>query len=391
MAKIGYDNTMLRMHSLLTKVQKKFETHNTIYVSRSALVHNLNYFRKSSDQQVIPVLKANAYGHGISLVARALREQKVPYIAVDGYFEALRVRQVSRQPVLIMGAILPQNYQRLKYDSFAFVVQDKASIDALGKTKKHIKIHLEINTGMNRYGVQISDVVEIVKHIQTYKTLELEGVMSHLADSDGNDPKTVTAAVQQFDNCIATIRACGAKPSIIHIAQSAGSLQASSKYANAIRLGIGLYGINPFAATHPLHKKLAKHLRPALALTSTITKIIPIKKGEGVGYNYTYSAQKNLLIGVLPFGYHEGLNRKLSNKGTVEINGRPADIVGRICMNHTMIIVNDLNAKVGDTAIIYSSVPGSQQSIDFLARTYNLFNYNMLAALSGDTRRVLID
>src|SRR5262249_54403549 len=151
------------------------------------------------------------------IVARALQGQagrparqlphQLPYIAVDGYFEALRVRQVSNQPVLVMGAILPQNFKNLKYDKLAFVVQDEATIRALGATGQRVKVHLECNTGMNRYGADPAEVDRLTRLILSYKNLTLEGVMSHLADSDGSDPATVNDAVERFDDCVEAVLA----------------------------------------------------------------------------------------------------------------------------------------------------------------------------------------
>ncbi|HUB93582.1 MAG TPA: alanine racemase [Verrucomicrobiae bacterium] len=380
--------------TLLRKLEKEFVTHNLIEISRSALLHNLDTFTTLSGKQVLPVLKGNAYGHGIELVATALKERGFPYIAVDGYFEALRIREVSNQPILIMGAILPENFANLKYDNFAFVVQDEATVEALGKTGRRVKVHIECNTGFNRYGTQPDEVVKLVRLIQKYQNLELEGVMSHLADADGNDPSTVDIAVSTFDACVEAIRATGADPSLLHIAQSAGSLKAQSKYANAIRLGIGLYGINPFPKTHTLHARLQNELRPALRLTSTITHITELKKGDKVSYNYTFTAPRKMTVGVLPLGYYEGawlLARGTDGPtGHVKIGQSFTPIVGRVCMNHTIISLDGIAAKVGDTVIVYSEQGSDKNAIDTIASTYGLFNYAMLTALSSDVRRVLV-
>lgn len=378
----------------LKQFEEPFTTHNTIAVSRAAILHNLALFTRMSQKTVIPVLKGNAYGHGIALVAAALKEQQLPYIAVDGYFEALRIREVSDQPVLVMGAILPENFARMKYDKFAFVVQDEATITALGKTGKPIKIHIEYNTGFNRYGASPDDVLQLVARIQTYPNLELEGVMSHLADADGDDPATVDEPVAQFDACVDAILATGVHPTIFHVAQSAGSLRAKSKYANTVRLGIGLYGINPFPHSHPLHATLRKELRPALQLTSTITKITQLEKGDKVSYNYTFTAPKKMKIGVLPLGYYEGtwsLARGAARPtGEVKVGRTFTPIVGRVCMNHTMISLDGIDANVGDTVVVYSNNPADKNAIDSIAHTYGLFNYAMLTALSTDVRRVLV-
>ena len=376
--------------TLLHRFEKDFVTHNQIEVSKSALLHNLDLFTSSSAHQVIPVLKANAYGHGIEQVATILKDRKLPYIAVDGYFEALRIRDVSQQPVLVMGAILPQNYAHMKYDNFTFVVHDAVTIHAIGKTGEKVKVHLECNTGMNRYGAHPDEAADLAKLILSYKNLTFEGIMSHLADSDSDDYATVEDAVKIFDQCIEQVRAVGAKPTIIHIAQSAGSLKAQSEYANTMRLGIALYGINPFSPDRKLYSTLTG-LRPALRLTSTITQIVDLKKGDKVSYNYTFTAPKNMRIGVLPLGYYEAINRALSNKGTVKIGKKFAPIVGRVCMNHTMINLDDIRAAEGDKVIVYSDDPRDKNSIDAIARQHDLFNYNLLTALSSDMRHIIVD
>lgn len=374
----------------LRRFEKEFLTHNRIEVSRSALLHNLDVFAGLSGKEVMPVLKGNAYGHGIEQVAEALKTRHLRYIAVDGYFEALRVRKVSpHQPVLIMGEIRPENFAQLKYANFAFVVQDVAAVEALVATGRRLKVHIECNTGMNRYGAKPDDAVKLAYIIMQHPRLELEGVMSHLADSDGDNPRTVAAAVEQFDATIERIRRLGANPTVLHLAQTAGSVVAKSKYATAMRLGIGLYGINPFGPGHLLQGKL-HDLKPALRFVSTITKITQINKGEKVSYNYTFTAPHQLNIGVIPVGYYEGLNRSLSNKGTVKVGSVQAPIVGRVCMNHTMVNLDGTQAKVGSEVVVYSNNPRDPNSIDAIARTHKLFNYGLLTALSPDVRRELV-
>lgn len=379
-----------QVDTLLKKFERGFVTHNRVEVSRAAILHNLDLFARLSGKQVIPVLKGNAYGHGIELVAKALKGRKLPYIAVDGYFEALRIREFNDQPVLIMGSILPENYARMKYDNFAFVVQDLATIKALGATGRRIKLHLECNTGMNRYGASPNHITEMAQLIQSYKNLELEGVMSHLADSDGDDPVTVDQAVAGFDECVEQIRATGADPTMLHIAQSAGGLKAQSKYANIMRLGIGLYGVNPFPHAHKLTQKL-QSLQPAMRLVSTITKVTQLEKGDKVSYNYTFTAPKKMKIGVLPLGYYEGLNRALSNVGHVKIGEKFTPIVGRICMNHTMINLDGIEAKVGDEVVVFSDKPADKNAIDQITEDHHLFNYSLLTGLSADLRRQLVE
>jgi alanine racemase len=366
-----------------------FVPYNRLEISKSALLNNIESYERISGQSVIPVLKGNAYGHGIEIVARVLKEKRLSYIAVNEYYEALRIRNVSDQPVLILGSIRPEDFPHIQYKDFTFIVHDEAIIHALGKTSKPIKVHLECNVDMNRYGAKPHEIAHLTKLIASYRNLRLEGVMGHLADSDGYDSETVNAAVARFDACVDTIRATGASPHILHIAQSAGSLKAQSRWANFIRLGIGLYGINPFPYNHDAYKRL-KDLRPAHKLVSTITKIIELEKGDKVGYNYTFTAPKRMTIGVIPIGYYEGLCRDLSNVGVVKIGKIPSPITGRVCMHYTMISLDGIYARVGDEVTVYSDVPTDPNSIDAVTKKHDLFGYGLLAALNGDLHRVLV-
>ena len=377
---------------LLKRFERKFETYNRIEISRTAIRHNLNVMKSVAigEPKIIPVLKANAYGHGIKEVARALVGSGVPYVAVDGYFEALRVREVSKLPVLIMGAIKPQNFAKLNYDKFAFVVGDADTIRAIGKTGKRVKVHLECNTGMNRHGARPDEVSWLTQLILSYKNLQLEGVMSHLATSDGSDQQTVTEAVKLFDACVDVVQQTGAQPSLIHVAQTAGSVRAHSQYANAVRVGMGLYGINPFGHHHPLYHRLSD-LRPTLKFVSTITKVNTLQKGDSVSYGYTYTAPKLLEVGVIPVGYYEGIDVALSNTGVVKIDKKFAPIIGRVNMNHTIISLDDVPAKVGTEVVIYSNEPHDPNAIQNIAEAHGLFSYSLLTHLSPDTKRVLVE
>jgi alanine racemase len=353
------------------------------------LLHNVEFFRSKSNARVIPVLKGNAYGHGIEQVATALKNADIPYIAVDGYFEALRVRTFTKTPVLVMGMIKPQNFPKLRLRNFAFVVQDEETIHSLGRLNKKIKVHLEINTGMNRYGVPPKSVQKFANLLQKYPKLQLEGVMSHLADADGTDPRNVDAAVERFDSCVDEILEAGFKPIYFHIGQSAGSLRAKSRHANTVRVGIGLYGVNPLLHGHPMLDTY-KDLKPAMQLISTISKIIQLEKGDKVSYNYTFEAPGPMTVGILPLGYHEGVNRNLSNSGVVKLGSKFLPIIGRVCMNHTIISLEGTNATVGTEVVVYSDTPEDENSINRIAAKHGLFAYSLLTDLSPDVRRYLV-
>ena len=368
-----------------------YQTLNRIEVSRSALLHNYDSVAtQHPGMAIMPVLKANAYGHGLTEVAEILQDRRFPYLIVDGYFEALKLRRLTKRPILVMGYIDPVNYAALKTNGLAFVVHDRPSIDTLGKLRRSVTIHLEVNSGMNRHGIEPDELESYLTLIRSYPNLHLEGVMSHLADADGETDTFTHQQVEVFDNCVDQIMAAGFNPRLVHLAQTAGSTRAASRHANAIRLGIGLYGINPFAVETKEYAKLA-HLKPALTLTSTITKIIELKKGEKVSYNGIWTATSPTRIGVLPLGYYEGIPRELSNVGFVKYQDEFMPIVGRICMNHIMINLAKSSAAYLDKVTVISNDPTDRNSIAGLAREYNLFSYELLTGLSESVRRVIVD
>lgn len=374
----------------LKSFESAFVTYNNIYISRSAILHNFDHFAAAPHvDHVIPVLKANAYGHGLEQVATILQDRSMPYIAVDSYFEALRIRKVSKQPVLVMGAIDPVNFANMRLNGYAFVVHDTATIRALAATRKKIKLHIEIETGMNRHGVPIDRLEDFLKLLRQFPSLQVEGIMSHLADAD--NPKSdefVKTQVARFDTAVEAVQRYGFDPTYIHIAQSAGSTKVHSKTANTLRPGISLYGISPLADNDKQSGTLSD-LKPALTLTSTIAKVVELAPGDTVSYNRTFITNKPTRIGVLPLGYYEGVPRSLSNKGVVKYGNGYLPIVGRVCMNHTMIDLTDTHAKLGDVVTIISDNRGHQNTVSSICRTHNLFNYELLVHLNENIRRTI--
>ncbi len=374
----------------MSQFEKNFEVYNHIYVSRSAILHNFDILLKLSPNGIIiPVLKSNAYGHGLEQIATILKERKFPYIAVDGYYEAIRIHKISKQPVLIMGAINSVNYAKIRPNGHAFVVHDTDSIVAMGKTNKQFRIHIELETGMGRHGVRIDKLDEFLEIIKKYKHLIVEGVMTHLADADNpKSNKHVMLQIKRFDKGVEKIIESGFNPKFIDAAQSAGSVKIKSAFANTIRPGIAVYGISPLDEADILANKLSG-LIPALKLTSTIAKIIDIDNNESVGYGRTFTAKQKCRVGILPIGYYEGLPRSLGNVGKIKWHSQYLPIVGRICMNHTMVKLND-NAKANDQVTIISDKPDDILSVDNICRENNIFKYGLLVGLTSNIRRTIV-
>jgi alanine racemase len=370
--------------------RRHYQALNYITIHKDNVLHNVRLLkRRHPGMHIVPVLKANAYGHGLREIARILNDAPCPLLAVDGYFEAGKIRFITTHRILVLGYVLPSNVPLLDTKRCSFVVQDQAVLEAFGHLGKPVKVHLEINTGMNRLGIMPDEVQSYLTALKQFSNLELEGVMTHLADADNEiDDRYTERQVELFDACMADILAAGFMPKYVHIAQTAGSTKARSRYANAIRLGIGLYGINPLTEKDSRHDSLGE-LKPVLSLTSTIIKAIDLAAGERVSYNGTFTAGHAMRIGVLPLGYYEGIPRSFSNTGFVMSGSTRLPIVGRVCMNHTMIDLGSTSLSTGDVVTVYAEDTASPNSITALCRTHHLFPYELLVQLSSSIRRLI--
>lgn len=361
---------------------------NAIEINRDNLLFNFDFFEKEIGMKVWPVLKSNAYGHGIKQVVKILEERNFDYLVVDGYHEVLEIRKMTKRPVLMIGTMRPENFANIKWKNLAVMVQDKLSIKTLGELNRKIKIHLKINIGMNRQGIEINEIKEIVRLIKKYPKLILEGVMSHLADADNLDNKETEKQIKKFEEGIKIIEKSGIKLKYCHLGATAGSVKIKNFKINAIRLGIGLYGINNLDKKDLKYKKF-KSLKPVLSFKTVLTSLRTIKKGEKVSYNGVWEAKKITNIGVIPMGYNEGLDRRLSNKGWVKYKNKFCPIIGRVCMNLAIIDLGQTKAKLFDEVEVISQNSKDKNSINNMAEICGTIPYDILVGIDGSIRRML--
>ena len=315
------------LNDLRKKFGKKMKVLNTIELSYSALRHNYKFYdKKHPEAKICPVLKSNAYGHGLIEIAKMCEKLQPPYLIVDSFYEAFEIKRAGiKTPCLIIGYTLPENYVHMSFNNVAVTIMDIATIHALGRLNKKIKVHLKVDTGMHRQGVPLDQLDEAFELIGQYKKLELEGICTHLADADNPDDTFTKQQVKEFKKICKKVDVKWK-----HIAATAGAGIIFSKEFNMIRLGLGLYGDSPI-------QKFAKNLKSVMKFSSTVIDIKTLKKGECVSYGCTYKAKKDMKIGLIPAGYYEGLDRSLSNKGYVFYKDKKCPIIGRVCMNLTMI------------------------------------------------------
>lgn len=356
---------LLNGMKFLKKLKRNYRNLLSVHITEDALRHNLNAYRKMCPEQAVcPVLKSNAYGHGLTEVAGVLDAEGAPFFVVDSLYEAYELKKARiKTPILILGYNHPSNLT--SKHPFHFTVSDQADIQTYADLG--VPVHIEIDTGMNRMGIRMEDLNEALKEMQSRK-LNVVGLFTHLADADGENNEYTKMQKDHFRHAIHLVNEAGFRPEWIHIANSAGAVQCLDiPEVNMIRLGISLYGYPPI--------ELPEELMPALEFHSSIVSIRTLKKGEKLSYNCTFEAPKDMQVAVLACGYHEGVPRSLSNKGP---------FLGRVCMNHCFIEA-EVGMQVGDSYPLFT-LKGSR-SISKIAELANTIPYEILVGLDASVKR----
>jgi alanine racemase len=367
--------------------RKHYQTLNTIEISRGALLGNYKYLSGISDHMMVaPVLKSNAYGHGLVTVAKILDSAGAPFFCVDSLYEAYELmKNRIRTPVLIMGYIHPDNL-KVKKLPFSYAVYDRQMVAAISKYQLYSKIHIFVDTGMHREGVAIRDLPDFLDYCLSFKNIEIEGLMSHFGASEEFDNSFTQKQIVNFGKAREMFWKAGIKPKWIHISNSSGILNLDrykNKIGNLSRCGIALYGVDPDGKDF--------QIQPVLDLKSVICQVKILRKGEGVGYNFTYVAKKDMVVGVLPLGYYDGVDRRLSNKGFVKIGDVFCPIIGRVSMNLTSVDLSQVRDPfVGQAVSVYSSNPADKNSVPRAASLADAIAYDLLVHLAESTRRVVV-
>lgn len=370
-----------------------------VEISKKALFHNVRVFRHAVGKNVklAAVVKANAYGHGLPEIVSLLRD-KVDVLAVDNIDEALTIRGIDKKvPVLVLGYTTLANLFLPIENDISFVVYNMESLRKIVslKMEKLAKIHLKIETGLNRQGIQERDLPTFLKFIKSHKkSFFLEGVYTHYANIE--DTLDSTFAMRQLENfreAIAAVRYKGFNPRFIHSAASAGTLLYPETYFSMIRLGIGLYGLWPSNETKLALsiKKKSITLEPVMTWKSIVAQLKSVERGESVGYGRTWYASRKGKIAVIPIGYSDGYDRKLSNSGRIIIGNSCAPVIGRVAMNMIVVDVTDIgNVKIEDEVILIGRKGRILVSAEDIAQKIGTINYEVVARINPLLPRIVV-
>jgi len=358
-----------------------------IKIQERALLHNFEIFSKlNKDIKIAPVLKSNAYGHGLTLIGRVLDDQEAPFFVVDSYYEALILKnEKTKTPLLVIGYTFPQNIITNNKKDIVFTLSTINQIKEIAKLlERPQKFHIKIDTGMNRQGIKPEQLSEVITLLSLNKNIYLDGVCSHLADADGLDSKQTDNQRTVWNEMVKILKDAFSKISYFHIGATAGTFYEGFNNANVARVGLGLYGIDS-------SNQRTVNLSPALSMESVVVGLKSIKKGDRAGYNGTFEAIKDMNIAIVPVGYFEGVDRRLSNVGMFTIRGCECPIVGRVSMNMTIIDVSSIpDLKEGETVCVISNNTNEKNSVSYIAKQCATIPYDILVRIPERLRREII-
>jgi alanine racemase len=364
------------------------------YINLKALIDNYQTLQQhaGNGMKVLPVIKANAYGHGAVEVAAALQKIGIDFFAVATVAEAMAVKEAGvKGRYLILGSIYQDDLQYLHQGDVVPVVWQPEIVRILGEyaVSQRIKIpvQVKVDTGMHRAGIPLAAARTLINETAAQPNLILEGVLSHLATADGcetADRGYTQWQQSNFFRLVDEFKQQHISPAYIHLANSAGIVRYLPGPCNMCRAGIMLYG------SYPAPEFLAEvNLEPVMAVKTAIMMLKMLHPGESISYGCTYTASRETKVALTPVGYADGLHRKLSNTGFMLVGGRRVPIIGRVCMDWTMLDVTDVPAvAVGDEVVIIGKQENEVISAEEVADVLETISYEVFCNWSDRVARI---
>ena len=341
--------------------------------------------------KVIAVVKANAYGHGAVPVASSALEAGAEMLAVHRAIEGVELRKAGIvSPILIMGYTPPDGAEmaavwRLTPSLISMETARALSLraTALGVS---VPVHVKVDTGMNRYGLLPTEVVDFLLSLRDKPGIILEGLFTHFATADWTDQTDARKQLAVFNQVWQAVKQAGIRVPILHAANSAATMQFPEAHFDAVRPGIAIYGMDPSTEWPPVFE-----IHPALSLKSRVSRIHELTTGDGVSYGRTFIAQKPTRAALVPIGYGDGYHRILSNRGSVLIGGKRAPIIGRVSMDQIVVDINDISGiRLDDDVVILGRQGQECIRVEEVAELAGTINYEVTTSLLPRVARVFI-
>jgi alanine racemase len=365
-------------------------------IDLDAIAHNVREIRAltGSKTELMGVVKADAYGHGVREVVHTLLDNGVTQLAVSMLDEAIQIRQMGISvPVLVLGYTDPVRADEIILNDVTQTVYSYELPQALSKAAvrlgKSAKVHVKVDTGMTRIGFMPGgNAVRSIIEISRLPGLTIEGMFTHFASADENETDYTNMQYERYMEFCSELEKAGVHIPVRHVCNSAGIIQYPRMHLDMVRPGIILYGLYPSADVD--HTKIS--LKPAMTLKANVILVKDVEPNTCISYGRTFHTSRPSRIATIPIGYADGFTRLLSNKGRVLINGEFAPIVGRICMDQCMVDVTDLKSDVhvGDEVVLFGSQSGAGISADEVAEEIGTISYEIVCIVGKRIPRVYL-
>ena len=360
-------------------------------INLRALRRNYARLARQTVSELMPIVKADAYGHGVIPVVRALRGCGAKRFGVALMEEALEIKQVFPElTLMVLGVTLLAASDRLVRDDIIPGIASLANAEALSaaavRQGRTARLHIKIDTGMGRVGFRPEDVADILK-LAKLPNLFIEGIYMHFAAADDADLSFSHTQLERFNEVCRTLAEQGLKIPIRHAANSAALIQLPESHFDLVRPGVIMYGLPPSPVVG-----YAADIEPVLSWKAKISHIKQIEPGETVSYGRTFTAAVSTRVATIPLGYADGLRRALSNSGEVLLRGKRVPIIGRVCMDQTMLDITTVpDAVIGDVVTLIGR--DGEESIDAadMGDKIGTINYEVTCGISKRVPRIYLD
>ena len=377
-----------------------------IELNRSALANNIHFIQQlvGANVTISSVLKGNAYGHGVKQMVPELERLGIRHFSVFGSFEAMDVASHSTEgsTILVMGDIHDDHLPWMIENDVECFVFNSIRLSALcrqaRKLGKKARVHLELETGMNRTGINREEWDEMATLLDNYgDCIDLVGMCTHFAGAESvTNYKRILKQKEVFDEGVAFFKSRGLKPRTLHTSCSAGVIMYPENNLDMVRVGILQYGLWPSLETQVSHMREHKlnedPLKRVVSWKSHVMDIKTVKMGEFIGYGTSFLAEYDMKVASVPVGYSYGFSRGLSNQGRVLINGHRLSVVGVVNMNMFLVeITHAADVKVGDKVTLIGTDGDLSITVSYFGNLSDLLNYELLTRLDKDIPRVVVE
>jgi len=338
-----------------------------VEINGQAIQNNITQFKQfiGADKTLGIVIKSNAYGHGMLQVSQLCQNHPdVDYLLVAHVSEAIDLRKAGITKKILLVSPARDNLDAAAYYECDIMVTDKDILNRLQtigvQLQKKIAIHLKVDTGLSRFGFAPEEIISLLHFVKTLPMITVAGIYTHFAESNNSDLSFTHKQENSFTTLLSSIKDAGFVLPFHHHSNTAATTALAHHKVNFFRMGAGTYGIWPSEANHALvtEKKYPISLMPALEWKTKIIHIKTVQAKSFIGYNRTYQADKDMKIAIIPVGYYDGYDKRLSNKGFVYLKGKNAPIVGTIAMNATTIDITDIpDAQLDDIVTLVGHYP----------------------------------